>query len=57
MNKKRRPLQKQINVRLDPDQAEQLRQKAWAENISISSLIRRELLSIGIISPTVKMSA
>jgi hypothetical protein len=57
MNKKRRPLQKQINVRLDPIQVEELRRKAWGDNISISSLIRRELLSIGIISPTEKMSA
>lgn len=56
MNKKRRPLQKQVNVRLDPAQVEELRRKAWGDNISISSLIRRELLSLGLISPTEKMS-
>lgn len=58
MNKKQNPKKTQFNVRVTPVELEALRRHAYDEDISISMLVRRELVSLGLLSsPTAELKA
>jgi len=50
MNKKKNPRKTQFNVRVTVEELENLRRKAWDDNMSISMLVRRELIALGFLS-------